>query len=207
MAKINNVCISQTNDKLGSQIPSVSLLPSCSCRKDAPCSHLCYAQKGHFRYNQAQTSQLNNYNIYINDKNAYFNAIIKFLSGLVSYRFFRWHVAGDIVDMDYLLGMIQVAKKCKNTKFLAFTKKYELVNEFIANGGKIPSNLKIIFSAWFKGWNVPNPYNLPVAYVFFKNKNLNPEIPDTSIPCKGACYECQGCWSLKKGQSVYFDQH
>lgn len=37
--------ISTTNTKLGYQIPSISLLPQCSCRKDAPCAHGCYGKK------------------------------------------------------------------------------------------------------------------------------------------------------------------
>jgi len=43
--------------------------------------------------------------------------------------------------------------------------------------------------------------------VNFRKKELNPEIPETAIPCTGECWHCLACWSLKKGQSVYFNQH
>ena len=38
--------------------------------------------------------------------------------------------------------------------------------------GKLPNNLNIVFSAWDKLWEVPNPHELPVAYVEFKNKMI-----------------------------------
>lgn len=61
--------------------------------------------------------------------------------------------------------------------------------------------------AWSKSFRVDNPYRLPVAYVLFRKGELNPAIPDLAIPCGGHCPECLACWSLEKGQSVYFRQH
>lgn len=111
------------------------------------------------------------------------------------------------MDYNYLLGMIKVANKCKQVKFLCFTKKFDIVNDYVNHGGKIPNNLKIVFSAWHKAFKVDNPFNFPVAYVFFKKEELNPDIPEMAIPCGGHCPECLACWSLKKGQSVFFNQH
>lgn len=202
-----NIKISLNNSKLGAQIPSINLPPMQSCRHDAPCMHGCYAQKGRFLFKNVQQSMLNNFACYVNDSKKYFNDIISFLNDkLVTYKYFRWHSAGDIVDDTYLLGMVDVAKKCKNVKFLCFTKKFDIVNNYLKDN-KLPNNLKIVFSAWNKAFKVPNPYQLPVAYVCFKNKVLNPEIPELSIPCEGQCYKCQSCWSLHNGQSVVFNQH
>lgn len=202
------VKISTTNSKLGDLIPSVSLLPECSCRHDAPCTRLCYGKKGRFTIPQNKLSQQLNYDIYINDSNFYFNDITSFLNnGLVSYKYFRWHTVGDIVDNQYLIGMISVANKCKSVKFLCFTKKFNLINDYIQSGNKLPNNLKIIFSAWDKSFIINNPFNFPIAYVKFKNSKLTPDIPALAIPCTGKCAECLACWSLKRGQAVYFEQH
>lgn len=198
--------ISLTNSKLGGQIPSINLPPVITCRKDAPCVKGCYACKGHYLYENVRESLKNNLAAYISDKKAYFDYIIMFLTGLVSYKYFRYCSSGDIVDMDYLKGMVRVAQKCKTVKFLAFTKKFELVNEYLKTN-KLPSNLKIVFSAWDKDFKVDNPHKLPVAYVSFKKEERNPKIPELSIPCVGHCESCQSCWSLKKGQSVVFHQH
>ena len=202
-----NVRISTTNTKLSGQIPSVNLPPIRTCRKNAPCSHLCYATKGNFTFPNVKESHINNLACFIDNPKKYFDDIIAYLNGLVSYRYFRYHSSGDIVNEEYFEGMIRVAKKCKSVKFLCFTKKFEIINNYLANGGKIPSNLHIVFSAWDKNFKVDNPYNLPMTYVDFKNKELNPNIPELAIPCVGKCYECQSCWSLQKGQSVVFHQH
>ena len=199
--------ISTTNTKLSGQIPSVNLPPIQTCRHNAPCRHLCYATKGNFTFPNVKESHLNNLACFINDPKQYFNDIIAYLNGLVSYRYFRYHSSGDIVNEEYFEGMVRVAKKCKSVKFLCFTKKFEIVNNYLAKGEKIPSNLHIVFSAWDKEFKVDNPYNLPMTYVDFKDTSKNPEIPELAIPCIGKCYECQACWSLKKGQSVVFHQH
>lgn len=202
------VKISQTNAKLGYQIPSISLAPELSCRPDAPCAKGCYAKKGNFTYSNVKDSRINNSHAYAENPEEYFGEIINFLSkGLVTYKYFRWHVSGDIVDANYFEGMVKVAKKCKGIKFLCFTKKFSIVNDYLSEGKKIPSNLRIIFSAWSKGFKVENPYNLPVAYVFFKDESKNPEINPLAIPCTGDCSNCLACWSLKCGQAVMFHQH
>ncbi len=200
--------ISTTNAKLGYQIPSISLLPECSCRKDAPCTKLCYGKRGNYRFTQNQATQHFNYQCYVENSDNYFNEIITYLNdSLIMHKFFRWHSVGDIVDANYFLGMIRVAKKCKQVKFLCFTKKFNIINEYLQTGAKIPNNLKIVFSAWHNGFKIDNPFNFPIAYIYFKNNKLNPDIPATAIPCAGYCPDCLACWSLKRGQSVFFAQH
>ena len=103
--------------------------------------------------------------------------------------------------------MIKLAKRLPSVRFMAFTKKYEIVNNFIATGGIIPHNLTIIYSAWDKNWSVDNPYKLPVAYVDFKKKELNPTFPTNVKPCEGKCSICFKCWHLQEGESVIFHQH
>ena len=109
-------------------------------------------------------------------------------------------------DMDYLKGMCWVARKCPNTKILCFTKKFELVNQFLAEKHKIPKNLVIVFSSW-DNFVPENPYNLPMTYVEFKDKSRNTRIPQDSIKCTGSCPKCLGCFHLKKGGSVVFKKH
>lgn len=200
--------ISITNSKLGDKIPSLNLPPIKTCRADAPCKKGCYALKGNWIFLNVKNSLQNNLDDFLNDKEKFFNDIINYLkNGLTTYKYFRWFSSGDIVNDDFLKGMVNVAKQCKNTKFLCFTKKFEIVNNYLNNGGVIPNNLKIVFSAWNKDFKVDNPYNLPMTYVFFKKAENNAKIPSLAIPCKGKCDECLACWGLKNGQSVFFNQH
>ena len=143
-----------------------------------------------------------NLDAYNNDPKLYVESIA---SQTVLSRFVRWHSSGDIVDAQYFEGMCKVATKNKETHYLCFTKKFEIVNDYLASCKRIPKNLSVVFSAW-SDWVPENPYSLPVTYVYGKGFN-NELIPKDSIPCTGSCERCQACWQLKKGQSVYFKKH
>ena len=194
--------ISLGNKKLG-MIPNVNLPAIKTCRKDAPCSKTCYANKGTYQYDNIKKSYMDNLNDYLADNEKYFEDINNFLNNdSVIYKYFRWHSSGDIVNMKYLINMVKLAKANPLTKFLAFTKKYEIVNLYLSVHESFPGNLVVVFSAWDKDFKINNPFNLPVAYVDFKHKEKNPNIPELSLQCNGDCSKCKGCWNLKKGENV-----
>lgn len=201
-----SVKISTTNSKLG-LIPSVNLTPIITCRKECPCAKDCYATKGRFRFQNVKDSMSHNLTEYLAHPEQYFADIKHAINnGMVSYAYFRWHASGDFVDANYFNGVVKVALDLPNTSFLAFTKKFEIVNEFIHNGGTIPANLHIVFSAWGDDFKVDNPYHFPVAHVRFKNKE-NKSIPASASECSGDCTTCLQCWNIKSGQAVVFNKH
>ena len=194
--------VSNTNSKLGGQIYSINLPPVVTCRADAPCFKGCYACKGNWLFPNVKNSLQHNLEAYKSNPILFFESVAA-QTALV--RFCRWHSSGDIVDMQYFEGMCKVARKNKDTHYLCFTKKYEIINEFLSKGKRIPKNLSIVFSAW-SNWIPENPYDLPMTYVYGKEFN-NELIPKDAIPCGGKCETCQACWTLKKGQHVYFLKH
>lgn len=197
------ITISNKIEKLGSMIPSVGLPPVVTCRKDAPCFAKCYARKGNYRFPSVKNALAENLNAYREDPEYFFD-YIALHSRLVC--FFRWFHAGDIVDDSFLEGMVKVAKKNPNTRYLAFTKKFDIVNRYLDSGRKLPQNLKIVFSGWGASFKVLNPYNFPTAFVRFEEGD-NSHIPPKAFKCSGDCSNCQMCWLLKKGQSVEFHEH
>ena len=202
-----SVKISRSNSKLGI-IPSVNLPPVTTCRAGAPCIKECYALKGRFRFSGVKENMVYNYELYRRNPAEYFQGVKEAINnGFVSYSYFRWHAAGDIVDKQYLEGMIQIARELPQTSFLAFTKKYELVNEYLDDGGIVPENLHIVFSAWGDSWHVDNPYEFPIAFVRFKTETENRGIPESAVKCSGNCTSCLQCWNVKCGESVVFDKH
>lgn len=204
----NGIIISISNSKLGGFIPSINLPPLATCRADAPCKKECYACKGNYRYQTVKNSMLNNLDKYEELGNVFFDDVIDFLSnGLITYKFFRWHSAGDIVNANYLNGVIKVANACPSTKFLIFTKKFYLINNYLENGGTIPENLSIVFSAWGADFVLDNPYNLPVAFVDFGDSKKTGIIPVTALRCRGNCQTCLTCWNIKAGQATVFKKH
>lgn len=201
-----HVHISKGVSKLGANIPSVSLPAGITCRPDAPCHAKCYARKGRFVFRKTKSLFDRNLEIWHADPVQYERDVI---IAAFSCRYFRWHVSGDIPDMNYLEMMVRVAVGLPETKFLCFTKKFELVNAWrTLNPDGFPANIKIVLSAW--GEFVPdNPFNLPQAFV--RLKHAESRIPVHARQCGKFCGECvmtnQNCWSLSLGEAVVFDEH
>jgi hypothetical protein len=121
----------------------------------------------------------------------------------------RWFDSGDLADAEFFERMVELCKRTPQVKHMMFTKKYEIVNEYIDKHGNLPDNLNVLFSAWHKMWDVPNPHGLGVAYVDFNDKSLNPEFPENAFVCPGresTCSACGACFS-KKLKAVVFKQH
>ena len=201
MINNNMVSISKGNSKMGS-IPSVSLPPIITCAKGCACAKKCYAAKLCRLYPTVRKAYARNLDILKNDMDDYF---IQVKAAAMVSKYFRFHVSGDIYDMNYLDRMVKLAQDLPGTTFLAFTKQYNFVNYFLQYAA-IPDNLKIIFSEW-PGMPMKNPHNLPVAHVIFKGQ----EPADDWKICGGNCSECAcrgvGCWELKKGEHIAFYEH
>ena len=197
----NALNVSKGNVKMGA-IPSVSLPPVISCRKNAPCVKDCYARRMQ-RYKEVKNAYAENLDLYTNNPDSFF---CQLKAALFPVRFFRLHVAGDFIDAEYFRRCCETVAAVPTCQVLAFTKQYEIVNDYIAAGGTIPENFKIIFSTW-GSWQPENPYNFPESAVIF---------PDTDTPddwkiCGGNCFECAcrgcGCWEIKTGETIAFYKH
>lgn len=205
--KSNEINMSNKNSKTGAACLNLAF-PVCTCREDAPCKAGCYAGKGCQQIAAVQGAYYRNLRLYHDDPNDFFEQIyykIKF-SGLPKV---RWFDSGDIVDAEFFERMVDLCKKTPNVKHMAFTKKYEIVNEYIDKNGSIPDNLNILFSAWDRLWEVPNPHNFGMAYVDFNDKRMNPDIPKYAFVCPGresTCSACGACFN-KKLKAVVFHQH
>lgn len=202
--------ISNGNSKLDG-IKNVSLPPVVTCGGGCKeCKKYCYAVKIFNRLPDVRRAWADNLKLFITDSNRYFDAIVK---ATAIERVFRWHVSGDIVNKKYFDGMVQVALARPHCDFLAFTKQFEIVNAYIANGGTIPCNLHVIYSA-SPNAPTPNPYRLPECHINFANaeKNTyNASNFEYTYNCTGNCRECVingcGCFFLKHGDAVVINQH
>lgn len=199
---MSKLSVSNGNSKMG-HIPSVSLPPVITCPKNAPCAKKCYAAKLCRIYPSVKKAYENNLNILKNNELEYWYQLQQ---AAKTTKYFRYHVSGDIVDYTYFNWMVTTAETIPDTMFLAFTKQYDIVNNYIDLFGKLPDNLKIILSEW--GTQKPNnPHNLPTAAVIFKGTDPDPNYKI----CGGNCAECAcrgvGCWELKQGETIAFYEH
>lgn len=203
----NEISMSNKNSKTGVACLNLAF-PLCTCRENAPCKDGCYANKGTQKMARVQGAYYRNLRLYYEDPDNFFEQIyykIKF-SGLPKV---RWFDSGDIADAEFFERMIDICNKTPNVKHMAFTKKYEIVNEYMDRNGKLPDNLNILFSAWDKFWEIPNPHGFGIAYVDFNDKRMNPEFPKDAFRCPGrdsTCSACSVCFS-KKVKAVILEEH
>lgn len=196
--------VSPGNKKMGA-VPSVSLPAGLTCRKDCACYAKCYARKLERLRPAVRNAYRSNLELLQNDPDTYWREAE---AAIMMSRFFRFHVSGDIPNGNYLRKMVFVALRNPQCQILCFTKKYELVNDFLNDGGVFPKNLHIIMSGW-KGITMDNPHNLPEAHVLYRDGTTTAR--SGAITCSGNCTECAitdgGCWALKNGQQVVFHEH
>lgn len=189
------VTISKGNVKLG-KIPNISLPPIISCRPGVPCAKDCYATKAYRMYPNVRKAWDGNLAMYNSDPEEYFMQIQSWLKRNKP-EWFRWHVSGEILD-EWYWGMVRnTAEAFKGTKFLIFTKYFEL------NFTHVPDNLSAVLSMW-PGMKVPE-INLPRAWC---QDGTESRMPWSAIECPGNCQTCSACWGLaKRGWDVVFAIH
>lgn len=224
-----HICISEGNIKLGNII-SISLIPVADCGNCSACHQLCYDIRTDCMRQNVRSSRAKNSAILRHDPARFWNEWRGAVGYYTTFRgtvACRYNVGGDILDNDYFEEMIKTAQQFPNVDFLAFTKQFAIVNSWLdRNGGELPKNLHIVFSAWV-GLEVPNPYNLPTSNPVFSEvtkKKMGYSESTTAKPgayyCTGNCTDCKagcnkhnsteiwnGCWNLKKGEAVVFFAH
>lgn len=198
------VSVSNGNKKMG-DVASVSVLPfiTCPARCEKTCGASCYAAKIALLYKNTLKAYARNTALLIETPGEFWRQVEAAIMGA---RFFRLNVSGDILNADYFKNVCEIAARQAHCKILMFTKKYEIVNAYIKNGGAIPENLQVIFSAW-EGLKPINPYNLPESNVIMPGA----DIPENWKICGGNCYNCfcrgLGCWEIGRGETVAFHLH
>lgn len=203
-----NIKISNGNSKMGA-IPSISLPTGVTCRDDCECRQKCYARKLERLRKSVRDAYKHNYQVLKCTPNTYWREVE---ASIMMSRFFRFHVSGDIPDKNYLMHMIDIAERNQHCEILCFTKKFDIVNEVVAEllTGKrlLPTNLHLILSGW-KDLKMENPFLLPEAHVKFKDGTTTAR--EDALECGGNCTECAvtegGCWTLGTGEQVVFNEH
>ena len=210
---MQHISISQGNRKMGS-IPSVSMPPDLTCNPFLACyKDRCYAKRMMQRRDVVGRAWRNNLHEFKKDPLFFEKYISGYLEKEKPERF-RWHVGGEIPSVDSLVYfdiINNIAKKYPNTKFLIFTKMYNLVDHFKTH----PDNLSIIISLWpnenfivqseinNKWKTIRDIRNYKIAWLSddnrVKTEAFNP------FECKNNCTWCGMCWTNKR--DIVFKRH
>ena len=202
MQSNKRVTISRGNRKLGA-IMNVSIQPVQCCPKGIPCAEGgCYALKSLRLYPKTRKAWAKNARIAKTNPRSYFSQISNSIADRKP-RYFRWHVAGDILNVDYLRQMCRIAAHNPRTQFLVFTKAFDIVNAY-ENREALPRNLVVIFSAW-PGVRIVNPHGHRIAWM---QDGREDRVPEDAIRCLDGCETCGICFRLPKlGRDVVFQKH
>ena len=198
------VSISGSNSKMG-EVASVSLLPFITCpgRCSDTCGAKCYAAKLAVLRPSVLNAYARNTAMAIYAPGEFWRQV---RAAAAKVPYFRFEVSGDFLNSRYFAEVVKTAQELPGTEFLAFTKRYEVVNAWIDEHGALPQNLHILFSGW-SNLNPDNPHGLPETTVFEREE----EIQAQWKMCGGNCFNCAcrgvGCWQAIKGDVIAFKMH
>lgn len=206
------ICISGGNRKIG-RVMNVSLMPVMTCSNCSECKFLCYDIKACLQYpSTVIDARMRNTILAKKKREKFFSLIDEKMSRRRKNKYFRWHVAGDILDLDYFERMVAIARNHPDFKIWTYTKNYKTVNTYCEKYGKesIPTNFVIMFSEW-DGMQLVNPFNFPIFTCKLKagNKNRSVDSFKSMHKCPGNCDICKagkghGCII---GENTYCDEH
>lgn len=193
--------------KDGIQLTNVS--GTCSgCCKD--CKTDCYAIRTQIFRNKNIPSWADNTLLARFDVDRFFYELQTFIdNNIVSA--IRYHSFGEIPTYEYLLHMVDIAKRNEEVRFYTYTKRFEWVEKYISENGDFPINLIINVSIWHN--NYDNPYNLPeFIYDDGTDPNLEkiphcPAIDKNGNETGFTCAKCKKCLKAKNGDKIAVYSH
>jgi len=213
-----HVYISTSNAKTG-DIPSFSTLSGVTCAgcegalQKGGCGWYCYDKSLVINMGRKNilSSRAKNTRLMFEDPERAFTEISK---ECYKFRFFRWHVGGEILDSSYVCEMNRVAVENPQCSFLVFTKNHRAVNKWLEaarqNGSDVASNFHIIFSVW-PGMPRDNPFDFPEASPLFPDGTTAFESLENCYLCGNSCKDCLladcGCFNAGRGQKILFNLH
>lgn len=186
---------------------------NCECYKDG----ICYAESGCYLFSDNQAKYSENIKFFKNTDNETFCKAVQIAIDNYKYNLFRFFTCGDIPNKRFIDCMVKIAKDNPGIKFWSYTKKYNIVNNWIDENGLLPDNLVIIFSHWMNKdgtyFEMNNKHNLPTSEFIPFGKEHLAEIVTHICPCsdpsiKATCATCDHpCYKLNKGESMALLEH
>lgn len=192
-----------TNDKIGCYTFNLSPLRTC---RNKPCfGKGCYVLGGVLdpksgkagpRYHSVTTGWERNWKA-LNSDPLQLCVDISDAINRRGMKWFRWLSSGDLTP-ELTLVISAVAGRCPKTKFLVFTKEYEL-GCLLKDAH---SNISVIFSTW-PGWKQNDKMMTGRHAIVVPSGGANPR---GYFTCPGGCEGCRECWKPKK-TNIIFNAH
>lgn len=117
--------------------------------------------------------------------------------------FFRWHDSGDIISVDHLCAIAQIARELPDIKFWLPTKEIRILNEWMKSN-RIPSNLCIRLSATMVDKKAPD-VRIPISHVHTK-RPIGRSCPAIEVHSGCGKLGCRKCWD-KRIKAISYKKH
>lgn len=162
--------------------------------------HDCYACKGMYQFpvvRDAQQRRLDSVS-----EPGWVDSMVAQI-GSKKEKYFRWHDSGDLISLDHLSKICQIALRLPQYVFWLPTQEHALVAQYRKNHGPIPENLTIRLSTpKIDGRPVTTDLNTSSVH-----KNAPPQGHECPAPHQGnTCGDCRACWS-KEVKNVSYHAH
>lgn len=114
--EVLKVSFSYGNRKIGKTL-NISTAPIITCGNCRECLHECYDIKACMQYENVRNARAINTAILMEDRDEFFKQISDKISRRKVNKYVRFHVAGEILDADYLWRMINIAKNIRKQPY------------------------------------------------------------------------------------------
>ena len=155
--------------------------------KNSICS-ACYALKGMYVFSNVQNALEKRFQSLKNP--LWVAAMVKLIT---KEKFFRWHDSGDLQGVWHLKKIIAVCEQTPDTEHWLPTREFLFVKQYVLEGGIIPMNLTIRFSALHFDGKAPEKLAKELGVQCSGAR-------DTAYSCpapkqNNECGDCRKCWS------------
>ena len=162
--------------------------------ENAVCN-FCYAKGGNYQYPSVKIAHEKRLRGLQNPQ--WSNAMITLINHYrttgkknVDVRYFRFHDTGDIIDLQHLRKIVDVAIGCPTVKFWLPTHEPKTVQLYLKLYGSFPSNLTVRISADLLRTAADTVGNLPTSTV---SAGIGFTCPSNKQG--NACKNCRACWN------------
>lgn len=169
--------------------------------KNSVCS-ICYALKGHFVYPSVQKSLQKKEDSIL--KPEWEDAMVLAIGGREGSGYFRWAVSGDLLGLNHLIKIVNIANRLPHIKFWLPTREFNIVSKYVKEFGNFPDNLIVRFSAIMIDGAPPTKIaqKLGVGTSGVKKEGF-------SCPASNQnnfCLNCRACWQ-RDIENINYKKH
>ena len=117
---------------------------------------------------------------------------------------FRFHAHGELINSNHLENYINICRKNSDTVFALWTKRKNLISDYVKSGRALPDNLILIYS---------NPKTnkvltrVPVNFDKVFNASDSGRVSRGQIECTGKdCAACMACYVKDNGKNIIVEK-